>query len=101
VGGTNGIPVIDNRQYQGRLVEGRRVGRDCRIGDRQRFRNAHGHRGLMNIPWINHLFSHHTHVKESTQTLILLKPHFVALPPCETALKPIWTGTESRPITPF
>ena len=55
----------------------------------------------MNIPWIGRLFSHQTHTKESTQTLIVLKPRLVALPPWETALKPIWTGTESRPITPF
>jgi general secretion pathway protein D len=57
--------------------------------------------GLMNIPWLGRLFSHQTHEKDLTQTLIVLKPRLVALPPWETVSKSIWTGTESRPITPF
>jgi type II secretory pathway component GspD/PulD (secretin) len=101
-GGTNDIPVIDNRQYQGkvRLKEGEWavIAGLVTASDAE---TPTGIAGLMNIPWIGHLFSHQTHVKESTQTLIVLKPHFVALPPWETVQKAIWTGTEGRPITPF
>jgi hypothetical protein len=102
VGGSNDIPVIDNRQYQGkvRLKEGEWavIAGLVTTSDSE---TPTGIAGLMNIPWIGHLFSHHTHVKESTQTLIVLKPHLVALPPWETVQKAIWTGTEGRPITPF
>ena len=98
----NGIPVIGTRQYQGkvRLKDGEWavIAGLVTASDAE---TPTGIAGLMNIPWIGRLFSHQTHTKESTQTLIVLKPHFVALPPWETALKPIWTGTESRPITPF
>ena len=101
-GGINGIPVIDNRSYQGkvRLKDGEWavIAGLVTTSDSE---TPTGIAGLMNIPWIGRLFSHQTHVKESTQTLLVLKPHLVALPAWETALKPIWTGTESRPITPF
>ena len=98
----NGIPVIGTRQYQGkvRLKDGEWavIAGLVTMSDAE---TPTGIAGLMNIPLIGRLFSHQTHVKESTQTLIVLKPHLLALPPWETALKPIWTGTESRPITPF
>ncbi|HTD45382.1 MAG TPA: type II and III secretion system protein [Bryobacteraceae bacterium] len=98
----NGIPVIGTRQYQGkvRLKDGEWavIAGLVTTNDAE---SPTGIAGLMNIPWIGRLFSHQTHTKESTQTLIVLKPRLVALPPWETALKPIWTGTESRPITPF
>lgn len=101
-GGINGIPVIDNRSYQGkvRLKDGEWavIAGLVTTSDSE---TPTGIAGLMSLPWIGRLFSHQTHVKESTQTLIVLKPHLVALPAWETALKAIWTGTESRPITPF
>jgi hypothetical protein len=98
----NGIPVIGTRQYQGkvRLKDGEWAVIAGLVTTNDAETPA-GIAGLMNIPWIGRLFSHQTHTKESTQTLIVLKPHFVALPPWEAAQKPIWTGSESRPITPF
>jgi general secretion pathway protein D len=98
----NGIPVIGTRQYQGKVRL--KNGEWAVIAGLVTTNDAEaptGIAGLMNIPWLGRLFSHQTHTKESTQTLIVLKPHFVALPPWETVQKPIWTGTESRPITPF
>jgi len=98
----NGIPTIGTRQYQGkvRLKDGEWAVIAGLVSTNDAETPA-GIAGLMNLPWIGRLFRHQTHVKESTQTLIVLKPRFVALPPWETAQKPIWTGTESRPITPF
>lgn len=98
----NGIPVIGSRQYQGkvRLKDGEWavIAGLVTTNDAE---TPTGIAGLMNLPWIGRLFSHQTHTKETTQTLIVLKPHFVALPPWESTSKTIWTGTESRPITPF
>jgi general secretion pathway protein D len=98
----NGIPVIGTRQYQGKVRL--KVGEWAVIAGlvtTNDLETPTGIPGLMNVPWLGRLFSHQTHTRDSTQTLIVLKPHFVALPPWETPSKPIWTGTESRPITPF
>jgi len=98
----NGIPVIGSRQYQGkvRLKDGEWavIAGLVTTNDAE---TPTGIAGLMNLPWIGRLFSNQTHTKETTQTLIVLKPHLVALPPWESTSKTIWTGTESRPITPF
>ena len=98
----NGIPIIGTRQYQGkvRLKDGEWAVIAGLITSSDSETPA-GIAGLMNIPWLGRLFSHQTHTRDSAQTLIVLKPRLVALPPWETASKAIWTGTESRPITPF
>ena len=57
--------------------------------------------GLSSLPGIGKLFTHQLHEKDRSETLIVLKPHLVALPPWETVTPPLWTGTESRPLTPF
>ena len=36
-----------------------------------------------------------------SDTLLVLKPHLVSLPPWEYVTPPLWTGTETRPVTPF
>jgi general secretion pathway protein D len=101
-GAANGIPVIDSRQYQGKVrlkygewavIAGLVTTSDSDTRD--------GIPGLMNIPWLGHLFSKATHTQDSTQILLVLKPHLTALPPWEIALKPIWMGTETRPLMPF
>ena len=98
----NGIPVIGTRQYQGRVrLKDGEWAVIAGLVTTTDLETPAGIAGLMNIPWLGRLFSHQTHEKDSTQTLIVLKPHLVALPPWETVSKTIWTGTESRPITPF
>ena len=101
-GSVNGIPVISNQQYQGkvRLKEGEWavIAGLVTTNDSE---TPTGIAGLSSIPVFGHLFTHQTHEKDRSETLIVLKPHLVALPPWERATPAMWTGTETRPLTPF
>ena len=57
--------------------------------------------GLSSLPGIGRLFTHQTHEKDLSETWIVLKPRLLALPPWETVTPPLWTGTETRPLTAF
>ena len=98
----SGIPIISSRKFTGkvRLKEGEwavlsglteLVDSDVRSGIP----------GLMQIPWVGRLFSQNNIEHDSTEVLLVLKPHLTALPPWETVSHPIWIGTEARPITLF
>ena len=98
----NGIPVIASQQYQGkvRLKDGEWavIAGLVTLGDSE---TPTGIPWLSDLPGIGRLFTHQTHEKDKSYTLIVLKPHLVALPPWETVLPTLWTGTETRPLTPF
>jgi len=98
----SGIPIISSRKYTGkvRLKEGEwavlaglteTLDSDVRTGIP----------GLMQIPWIGRLFSQNNIEHDTTEVLLVLKPHLTNLPPWETVSKPIWIGTETRPVTLF
>ncbi len=101
-GSFNGIPVIDSRQYQGKvrlkdgewaIVAGLVSATDAETPT--------GVAGLSNLPLIGGLFTHHTHQQDRSETLLVLKPRLVSLPPWEFAAPALWTGTETRPVSPF
>jgi general secretion pathway protein D len=98
----NGIPVISNQQFQGkvRLKDGEWavIAGLLTTNDSQ---TPTGIAGLSEIPILGRLFTHQTHEKDRNDTLIILKPHLVALPPWETATPALWTGTETHPLTAF
>jgi len=98
----DGIPVIDSRQYQGKVrlqdgewavVAGMLSATDAETPT--------GIAWLSDLPWIGGLFTHHVHARDRNETLIVLKPHLVSLPPWEYLTPPLWTGTETRPASPF
>ncbi|MGH9591467.1 MAG: type II secretion system protein GspD, partial [Bryobacteraceae bacterium] len=98
----NSIPVIASQQYQGqvRLKDGEWavIAGLVTLNDSE---TPTGIPWLSDLPWIGKLFTHQTHQKDRSYTLVVLKPHLVALPPWETPLPELWTGTETRPLTPF
>ena len=99
----NGNPSISNQQYQGkvRLQQGEWavVAGLLQITHTN---NPTGVAGLSSIPILGNLFRSQTREDDRNEILLVLKPHIVAAPPWESApLKPIWTGTESRPVTLF
>jgi len=98
----NGIPVISSQQYQGkvRLKDGEWavIAGLVTLSDSE---TPTGIAGLSDLRWIGRLFTHQTHEKDKSYTLVVLKPHLVALPPWETPLPSLWTGTETHPLTPF
>jgi len=95
----NGIPVITTRHFQGltRLVDGEwaviaGLMRNSVSEDRS------GIPGLSSIPLLGRLFTQTTKTENVGQTLIVLKPHLVSLPPWETPSPVMWVGTETKPV---
>lgn len=98
----NGIPVISNRKFQG--VARLRTGEWAIIAGLARteeVRALAGLAGLAQIPLLGPLLRQTTRERQSGQTLIVLKPHLVNVPPSETVTIPVWTGTEARPLLPM
>jgi general secretion pathway protein D len=98
----DGIPVIDSRQYQGkvRLKDGEWavVAGMLTTTDSE---TPTGIAWLSDLPWIGGLFAHHVHARDRNETLVVLKPHLVSLPPWEYVTPTLWTGTETRPASQF
>jgi len=101
-GSFDGIPVIDSSQYQGKVRL--RDGEWAVVAGMLSTTDAEtptGIAGLSDLPWIGGLFTHHVHERDRSETLIVLKPHLVSLPPWEYVTPTLWTGTETRPASPF
>jgi type II secretory pathway component GspD/PulD (secretin) len=100
--GVNGIPIVANRKFTGkvRLREGEWgvLAGLIQITDSD---SRQGWPFLSDLPWIGRLFSQNTKEKDSSQVLLVLKPHLTTLPPWESAQHSIWVGTETRPITVY
>ncbi len=95
----NNIPIFTSRKFTGktRLREGEwAVIAGLTVNTSSR--NTNGTAGLVRIPLLGHLFRQDVVMKDETRTLIVLKPHLVNLPPSEFAGRPMWVGTESRPL---
>jgi type II secretory pathway component GspD/PulD (secretin) len=96
----NGIPVITSRHFQGmtRLVDGESAViaglMQTSVSD-----NLSGFPGLSRIPILGHLFATTTKTELVGQTLIVLKPHLMSLPPWETPSPVLWVGTETKPLS--
>jgi len=98
----DGIPIINSQQYQGkvRLKDGEWavVAGLVTTNDSE---TPTGIAGLSSLPLIGGLFTHHVREQDRSDTLLVLKPHLVSLPPWEYVTPALWTGSETRPVTPF
>jgi general secretion pathway protein D len=95
----DGIPVITTRHYQGmtRLVDGE----SAVIAGLMQSSISESRSGfpvLSNIPFLGRLFTTTTKTELVGQTLIVLKPHLVSLPPWDTPSPVLWVGTETKPL---
>jgi len=102
VGSSNGIPVIASSQYQGKVrLRGGEWAVLAGLVSTTETNSLSGIAGLSSILVAGHLFRQRTRLSDSIETLLVIKPRIVALPPWEKTTSTIWTGTETRPITPF
>jgi general secretion pathway protein D len=96
----NGIPVITSRHFQGmtRLVAGESAV-IAGLMQTSVSENRSGFPGLSRIPILGRLFTTVTKTEQVGQTLIVLKPRLVSLPPWETPSPVLWVGTETKPLS--
>jgi general secretion pathway protein D len=100
-GSTNDdIPIITTRHFQGitRLVDGESA---VIAGLMQNTVNESrsGIWGLSSIPILGRLFTKTVKTENVGQTLIVLKPRLISLPPWETPTPVLWVGTETKPLS--
>lgn len=98
----NGNPIISTRtlksavsldEDQWAVVAGLQQNTDSR--------SLGGTAGLSSIPVASQIFSQHMKEKDSSEILILMRPHLVSLPGNQNVPKDIWVGSETRPYTPL
>lgn len=98
----SGIPIINNRSYKAmtRLREGEwAVIAGLIEFDDSDVRN--GFPGLMGVPVLGRLFAQNNIEHDTTQVLLVLKPHITAAPAWENGTHSIWVGTETHPVTMY
>jgi general secretion pathway protein D len=99
-GGANGIPDVQQRKFQSKV----RLARNewavlAGLAQDSNGVTTTGIAGLARIPLLGHLFRNDTTDKSSDDTLIVLKPRLVSLPPWEEPTVTIWTGTDGKPLS--
>lgn len=98
----NGIPIIANRSFQGvaRLKENEWAVM-AGLFKKSEVRAITGLAGLSQIPYLGALFRQTTTERQSSDALLVLKPSIVRLPPDGSLARQIWTGTETKPVSPL
>jgi general secretion pathway protein D len=96
----SGIPAINQRKFQGkvRLHDGEWAV-IAGLAQTTDSITTSGIAGLASIPILGHLFRTDNTEKNSDQTLIVLKPHLINLPPWELPVSTMQVGSEGRPIS--
>jgi Flp pilus assembly secretin CpaC len=96
----NGVPVISTREFKGgvRLRAGEWAVVAGLVSDSQNT-SITGLAGLMNLPLLGTLFRDNSSSHDSSEVLLVIKPHVISLPPSELAARPLYFGTETRPIS--
>jgi general secretion pathway protein D len=94
------IPVIANTQYTGkvRLATGEWAVLAGLVEHDETVSLA-GFPGLDHVPILGKLFSNNTITKDSSDVLLVMKPHVTTAVPWDRINKTVWVGTESRPLT--
>ena len=101
-GNFNGIPVVSNRKFNSRLrLKTGEWAVMTGLLSASEARTISGIPGLMQIPVIKNLFSSNSKLETVTETLLIIRPRLLSLPPTEWGTDPIWTGPEGRPEIPF
>jgi hypothetical protein len=100
--GGNGIPIVSSTKYQGkvRLTSGQWAVVAGLVRTTASVSRT-GIAGVSELPLIGPVLRDNTQSQESQDTLIILKPRIVNLPPWDTPAPAIWVGTESRPATAY
>jgi len=99
---SNGIPIIDNRKLTSkiRLREGE-WGVVAGLLTSSEARSISGIAGLSSIPVLGRLFQQTNKNESTSEVLLIIKPRLLNLPPDQFVTPTIWTGSETRPITPL
>jgi Flp pilus assembly secretin CpaC len=89
----NGVPIIANTKYESKVrVSTGEWAVLAGLVTGTQMRNLSGFPGTLAIPFLHA----DMRSKDAGQTLIVLKPHLLNLPPSESVSKPAWVGTDTH-----
>jgi hypothetical protein len=98
----DGVPAIAQRKLQSQVQL--RNG-ECAIVagllTATEARSILGTAGLSTLPGLGPLLRSNTRDRQSSEVLILVKPVLVGLPPDQSVTRPLWIGSEARPLSPL
>jgi hypothetical protein len=101
-GSFNGIPVISNRKFttqvrlkfdESAVITG--------MMDTSQARIITGLAGVIGMPFVGPMLSNNTKEDRESQTLLVIKPRLVNLPPTEVETRTVFVGPDTRPRTPI
>ena len=97
----NGIPILANRKFNStvRLTNGEWA-MMAGVGSSSHTRTKTGPAGLIQIPWIGALFRRNAVELDESETIVMLRPRALALPPSEVVTHAIRLGSETHPRIP-
>jgi len=97
----NGIPILANRKFNStvRLSNGEWA-MMAGVGSSSQTLAKAGPAGLIQIPWIGALFRRNTVELDESETIVMLRPRALALPPSEVVTRAIRLGSETHPRIP-
>lgn len=98
----NGIPIISSRKLttKVRLTEGESAIIAGLLTSNEA-RSIHGIAGAAEIPALGALLRTTNKKDQTTEVLLVIKPTLLDLPPDQFVTRTIYTGTETRPLTPL
>ena len=98
----NGIPVISNRKFVTQIrLKFDESAAITGLMDTNEAKTVIGLRGVMGIPFVGPVFSNTTKEDTKTETLLVIRPHLLNLPPTEANTPPVFVGPDTRPRTPI
>jgi len=98
----NGIPIISHRQLTSKVRL--REGESAVVGGlltSNEARSISGIAGLAEMPALGALFRQTNKSEQTSEVLLVVKPTLLGLPPGEFVTHTIYTGSETRPLTPL
>ncbi len=95
----NGIPVISNRKFESKVRV--RLGQAVVVAGLYSEGVSKTKGGLPVLANYIPALRSNTADVERRDLLLVLTPKLSAVPPAETSTRPVWVGTESRPLTPI
>lgn len=98
----NGNPVISSRKFANRArLRFDQAAMIAGLVSSASSLSRTGLAGVMSVPVLGPALSRTTRQSEDTETLLVIKPRLLGLPPAEVVTRPIYIGTESRMRSPL
>ncbi len=100
--GVNGIPIVANRKFTGKVrLKENEWAVVAGLVQTSESETRTGWPWLSELPWIGRFLRQNQIDKNSSEVLVVLKPHITTLPAWELAQKSIWVGTETKPMSVY